>query len=214
LSGASGTIVVVDDDQVFRRSMEQFLRAAGYEARSFASAKEFLASPHPDSPTCVLVDLRMPEMSGLELQEALSRAGRRHALVFVSGHGDVKATARAMRSGAIDFIEKPYEESDLLAAIERALARDRRDREQEATRSDARRRLARLSGAEKVVCELIAEGLRTKEVAAKLGKAESTVKMQRWTAMSKLGVSTPVGVARLLELAGGHGSDSAAKDQG
>jgi len=204
VTGTNGTVIVVDDDQAFRLSMEQFLKSAGYRSRSFASASAFLASQPPDGPACVLVDLRMPGMSGLELQEALERAGRRCALVFLSGHGNVKTTARAMRNGAVDFIEKPYEEESLLEAIERALARDRRDREMRAARVDARSRLARLSSAEISVCEMLAEGLRNKEIAAKLGKAESTVKMQRWTAMSKLRVNTPMEIARLLDLARGR----------
>ena len=201
MTSANGNVIVVDDDEAFRLSMEQFLKSAGYRPCSFESAAVFLATEAPEGPTCVLVDLRMPGMSGLELQEALERAGRRCALVFLSGHGNVKTTARAMKNGAVDFIEKPYEEESLLEAIERALARDRREREMCSVRSEARTRLARLSLAEMGVCEMLAEGLRNKEIAAKLGKAESTVKMQRWTAMSKLRVSTPLELARLLKLA-------------
>jgi FixJ family two-component response regulator len=200
------TVVVVDDDQAFRRSMELFLESAGYRPRTFASASAFLASRPEEGPTCVLVDLRMPGMSGLELQAALERNGRRCAVVFLSGHGDVKATASAMKRGAVDFIEKPYQEASLIDAIERAIEKDRRLRAAWADRLDAERRLARLTPAERTVCDLLAQGHRTKEIAASLGKAESTIKMQRWNAMSKLRVSTPMEIGRLLERAAADAS--------
>jgi FixJ family two-component response regulator len=203
---ARKTVIVVDDDHAFRRSMEQFLRSAGYRARSFGSATAFLSSPQEEGPTCVLVDLRMPGMSGLELQEALDRAGRSDSLVFLTGHGEVKATATAMKRGAVDFIEKPYQEASLLDAIERALSRDGRDRAARSARLDAARRISLLTPAERLVCDLLARGFRNKEIAASLGKAESTIKMQRWTAMAKLRVSTSVELARLLELSGARPS--------
>jgi FixJ family two-component response regulator len=202
VTAALRTVVVVDDDPAFRLSMEQFLSAAGYRPRAYASAEAFLASPPPEGPACVLVDLRMPGMSGLQLQEELARAGRSCALVFLSGHGGVKATAQAMKGGAVDFLEKPYEEEALLEAIDRALARDAAARAAGTERAEARARLARLTPAERQVCELLARGKRNKEIAAALGKSESTVKAQHWGALSKLGVSSAVELARLLGLAG------------
>jgi FixJ family two-component response regulator len=140
-------------------------------------------------------------MSGLELQETLERDGRTCAIIFLSGHGDVKATASAMKRGAVDFIEKPYQEASLLEAIERAIEKDRRGRVTRVARLDAERRLARLTPAERKVCDFLAQGKRNKEIAAILGKAESTIKMQRWNAMAKLGVTTPMEIGRLLERA-------------
>jgi FixJ family two-component response regulator len=195
------TVVVVDDDDAFRASMVHFLESAGFRARGVSSAREYLAQPADDGPACLLLDLRMPGMSGLELQGELARAGRLPAIVFLSGHGDVRAAAAAMKLGAVDFLEKPYEEADLLEAIERALARDAEARAHRTARDEARARLARLSPAERQVCERLAAGLRNKEIAAELGKSESTVKVQHWAAMTKLGVTSAVEVARLLELA-------------
>ena len=199
---APALVLVVDDDPVFRASLDRFLRLAGYRARTFASARELLDAAPEEGPACALVDLRMPGMDGLELQRQLARAGRRLEIVFLSGHGGVKATAEAMKGGAVDFLEKPFDEATLLEAIERALARDADARQGEAARADARARLGRLSPAEREVCRLLASGLRNKQIAAALGKAEGTVRVQHWTAMSKLGVSSPMEVARLIELAG------------
>jgi len=199
---AGALVLVVDDDPVFRGSMERFLRLAGYRARTFASARELLDAPPEDGPACALVDLRMPGMDGLELQRELRRVGRPLEIVFLSGHGGVKATAQAMKGGAVDFLEKPFEESSLLEALERALARDAEARAAETASAEARARLGRLSPAEREVCRLLASGLRNKEIAAALGKAEGTVRVQHWTAMSKLGVTSPMEVARLIELAG------------
>lgn len=197
------TVLVVDDDPAFRASMEQFLSAAGYRARSFASPRDFLEHAAGPGPCCVLMDLRMPGAGGLELQAELARRGLPGAVVFLSGHGDVKATAQAMKAGAVDFLEKPFDEAALLDAIERALARDAAARAAAAARADARARLARLTPAELEVCERLARGLRNKEIAAELEKSESTVKVQHWAALSKLGVGSVVELARLLEAARG-----------
>jgi len=194
-------VLVVDDDPTFRLSMERFLRVAGFQSKSFASAREFLDYAPDDCPTCALIDLRMPDMDGLELQRELRRTGRKYALVFLSGHGGVKVTAEAMKGGAVDFLEKPFDEASLLDAIERALTRDAAIRAELTAKADARARLARLSTAEFQVCELLASGLRNKEIAAALGKAEGTIRVQHWAAMGKLGVSSPMEIAELLKLA-------------
>jgi len=201
MSARDETILVVDDDPEFRRSMQRFLRSCGFRAVPLASAQELLEHGPEDGPTCALVDLRMPGMSGLQLQEALARAGRRYALVFLSGHGDVKTATQAMKGGAVDFLEKPFNEASLLDAIRRALARDATARTQQVSQADARARLSHLTEAERKVAELLASGLRPKEIGAALGKAESTVRGQAWTAMSKLGVSSPIEIARLIDVA-------------
>jgi FixJ family two-component response regulator len=202
VSAAESTVHIVDDDPAFRASMEQFLRSAGFRARAFASAREYLGHPPEPGPTCLLLDLRMPGASGLDLQAELKRQGRSAAIVFLSGHGDVRATAQAMKAGAVDFLEKPYDEAALLEAVGRALDRDRQARAGEAARDEARERLSRLTPAELEVCELLARGLRNKEIAAELVKSESTVKVQHWAALTKLGVGSVVELARLLEAAG------------
>ncbi|HVP69197.1 MAG TPA: response regulator [Anaeromyxobacteraceae bacterium] len=201
MTDRDATILVVDDDPEFRQSMHRFLRSCGFRCVLLASAQELLDRAPGDGPTCALVDLRMPGMSGLQLQSELARTGRRCAIVFLSGHGDVKTATQAMKGGAVDFLEKPFNEASLLDAIERALARDAAGRAEEATRDDARERLGHLTTAERKVVELLASGLRMKEVGAALGKAESTVRGQAWTAMSKLNVTSTMELARLLDAA-------------
>jgi len=200
-SQGRATVLVVDDDPAFRESLEEFLRSAGYFAKTFASAREFQAHVPDEMPTCVLVDLRMPGMTGLQLQQALERAGYRYSMVFLTGHGDVKATAEAMKHGAVDCLEKPYDEARLLSAIERALALDAVANGRDAVRSEVCARLARLTPAERQVCDLLASGLRNKEIAARLGKTESTVEAERAAVMAKLRVASLGDIARLVDLA-------------
>lgn len=202
MNPAESSVHIVDDDPAFRASMERFLRSAGLRARAFASAQEYLDHPPEAGPSCLLLDLRMPGTGGLDLQAELARRGQSVAIVFLSGHGDVRATAQAMKAGAVDFLEKPFDEAALLEAIGRALDRDRQVRAGEATRAEARERLSRLTPAELSVCELLARGLRNKEIAAELAKSESTVKVQHWAALSKLGVGSIIELARLIEAAG------------
>ena len=180
----------------------RLLRAAGHTVEAFASAREFLARERDDGPGCLVLDLRMPEMTGLELQDALERAGYAIPVVFVSGHGDIPASVKAMKAGAIDFLTKPVQNRDLLQAVERALARDRAARAARAERDAARARMARLTPRERQVCALVATGLLNKQVAAELGTGEKNIKLHRAHVMEKLGVGSVAELVRLVDRAG------------
>ena len=180
----------------------RLLRAAGHAVEAFASAREFLARERDDGPGCLVLDLRMPEMTGLELQDALERAGYAIPVVFVSGHGDIPASVKAMKAGAIDFLTKPVQNRDLLQAVERALARDRAARAARAERDAARARMARLTPRERQVCALVATGLLNKQIAAELGTGEKNIKLHRAHVMEKLGVGSVAELVRLVDRAG------------
>ena len=194
-------VFVIDDDASFCSSMLRFLSSAGLPAEAFSSAREFLARGAADGPACALVDLKMPEVDGLELQDALERSPRKLRVIFVSGAGEISDSVKAMRAGAIDFLTKPVDEKRLLEAIERALAEDVRAREERARRADAVQRLARLTPRETQVCHLVAQGLLNKQVAAELGLSEPTVKAHRQQVMSKLKVDSVAALVRLVDLA-------------
>lgn len=194
-----GTVVhVVDDDDAFRRVLQGFLRSAGLEVHAFRSPADYLRGVATE-PACLVLDLEMPGMTGLALQEALERAGRRVPVVFLSGTADVRSSVQAMRAGAVDFLEKPIDGAQLLEAVERAVARGAAERAEEAERRAARDRLDRLTPREREVCDLVAQGLLNKQIGARLGTAEHTVKVHRGRAMEKLGVGSVPELVRLLD---------------
>jgi FixJ family two-component response regulator len=201
LAPPQGVVYVVDDDCSFLRSMDRLLRAAGYSAQTFASAEEFLATDRPDAVGCLLLDLRMPGVNGLELQDRLASSGNSLTVVFLSGQPEFHAGVRALKAGAVDFLEKPFTESELLAAVANALERDRNARERRGLRDEARARLARLTPRERQVCDLVATGLLNKQVAAELGAAEKTIKCHRGRVMEKLEVGSVAELVRLVDLA-------------
>jgi FixJ family two-component response regulator len=196
-----GTVYVVDDDEGFLRSMNRLLRAAGYDVRTFPSAREFLAADRALPPSCLLLDLRMPGVSGLDLQEQLAASGNDLPIVFLSGHAEFHAGVRAMKAGAVDFLAKPFTEEELLAAVASGLERDRRTVSARAAREDAAARLGRLTPRERQVCDLVATGLLNKQIAAELGTAEKTVKCHRGRVMEKLQVGSVAELVRLVDLA-------------
>jgi FixJ family two-component response regulator len=169
---------------------------------AFASAPEFLARGPHDGPGCLVVDLRMPAMTGLELQEALERAGHAIPIVFISGHANVPASVTAMKAGAIDFLTKPVDDRRLLEAVEQALVRDAAARADRAAVDAARARMARLTPRERQVCALVATGLLNKQIAAELGASEKTIKVHRGRVMEKLGVGSVAELVRLVDRAG------------
>jgi FixJ family two-component response regulator len=200
---ADGVVYVVDDDRAFLRSMDRLLRAAGHAVRLFTSAQDFVAERRSGAPECLLLDLRMPRVSGIELQDRLAAAGDAIPIVFLSGHADLQTGVHAMKSGAVDFLAKPFTEGELLAAVEKALARDRTARSQRELREEARSRLERLTPRERQVCELVATGLLNKQIAAELGAAEKTIKCHRGRVMEKLAVGSVAELVRLVDLAQG-----------
>jgi FixJ family two-component response regulator len=196
-----GTVYVVDDDEGFLRSMNRLLRAAGYDVRTFPSAREFLAAHRASAPSCLLLDLRMPGVSGLDLQAQLAASGNDLPIVFLSGHAEFHAGVRAMKAGAIDFLAKPFTEAELLSAVASGLERDQRAGSARAAREEALARVGRLTPRERQVCELVATGLLNKQIAAQLGTAEKTVKCHRGRVMEKLQVRSVAELVRLVDLA-------------
>ncbi|HTP50249.1 MAG TPA: response regulator [Anaeromyxobacteraceae bacterium] len=192
-------VCVVDDDPAFRRTLEGFLRAAGLEVETFGSPGEFLARPSGPATACLVLDLQMPGMSGLELQEALAGAAATLPIVFVSGTADVRSSVKAMRSGAADFLEKPFDGAELLQAIERAVARGAAERAERQSRAEGRSLLERLTPRERQVCDLVAQGLLNKQIAALMGTSEHTVKVHRAHALQKLGANSVPDLVRLLD---------------
>lgn len=197
MSTTNALIHVVEDDDSLRESLLDLLAAAGFEARGYASTGAFLLDPPPDRPGCVLLDVRLPGPSGLDLQAALQRQGVMLPIVFLTGYADVGTSVRAMKAGAVDFLEKPVERDSLLDAIGRALARDRSER---AARDEGKRhaaRLAALSPREREVFERIVDGKLNKQIADELGIGLRTVKAYRAQLMAKLGVDSAAELGRL-----------------
>ncbi|HET6365954.1 MAG TPA: response regulator [Pseudomonadales bacterium] len=193
------TVYVVDDDASVRKSFGRLLRTAGYQVETFASADEFLAHPLSIEPGCLLLDLKMPGRNGLELQEALVAARKAIPIIFVTGHGDVSTSVRAMKGGAVDFLTKPYSAEDLLEAVERAMAKDKRDRRERAQLTDLQSRARALTPREAEVLRLVVRGLLNKQVAAELGISEKTVKVHRARVMQKMRADS---MADLVRMAG------------
>ena len=192
-------IHVVDDDESFRTALLRLLDAAGFEARGYASAGDFLMHPAPDRPGCVLLDVRMPGPSGLELQAALQRQGVALPVIFLTGYADVDSSVRAMKAGAVDFLAKPVERDTLLDALRRALARDALQRTARDEADRLRARFASLTSREREVFDRIVAGKPNKDIAEELGIAERTVKAQRAQVMAKLEVGSAAELGRLAE---------------
>lgn len=184
---ATSVIHIVDDDESLRTALQRLLQAAGHQIKAYASAGEFLLQPPADQPGCLLLDLRMPGPSGLELQEALARHDVQLPVIFLTGHGDLATGVRAMKAGAVDFLTKPVERDTLLDAVNRALAADAARRAARGADDGLRARFAELTPREREVFDLVVAGLLNKQIAASLGIGERTVKAQRAQVMAKLG---------------------------
>jgi FixJ family two-component response regulator len=195
-------VFIVDDDAAVRRSLERLVRSVGLRGETFASATEFLQREPADGPSCLVLDVRMPGLSGLALQETLSAAGRRLPIIFISAHGDIAMSVRAMKAGAVDFLAKPFHDQDLLEAIQEALARDRQTRQEQAVLQDILRRVERLTPREHDVLTLVVAGLLNKQIAAALGTSEKTVKAHRAQVMQKMQASSVAHLVRPAEKVG------------
>ena len=191
-------VFIVDDDEDVLRALGRVLRHAGLQVETFTSASAFLRRPLSDVPSCLILDLKLPDVNGLQLQEAMAQANIHMPIVFVSGRGDVASTASAMRYGAVDFLEKPVDDSALIDAVSRALEQDAAQRLRHRQESGARERLARLTPREYDVCRLVARGLLNKQIADELGVSEQTVKIHRGRVMHKLEVGSVAELVRLL----------------
>lgn len=200
LPNDDAVIHVVDDDAAFRRSLVFLLESVGWRVASHASAEDFLAvqAGSADAPACLVLDIRMPTMSGLELQERLHAGGALPPIVFITGHGDVELAVQAMKHGACDFLQKPFRDQALLDAVAAAVRRGAEDRSRHAQRDEAKARLARLSPRELEVARLVAQGLPNKLVARELDISEKTVHVHRQHVMDKAEVGSAAELARLM----------------
>lgn len=180
-------IFVVDDDHSVREALSSLIRSVGLRVQTFASAQEFLAYERPDATACLVLDVRMPGGSGLDLQRELAHGQRPLPIIFITGHGDIPMTVRAMKAGAVDFLTKPFREQDLLDAIARSLERDSETRQQRAELAEIQARYETLTSREREVLALVVRGMRNKETAAALRITEVTVKVHRHNIMGKMG---------------------------
>jgi len=192
-------IHVVDDDPSFLKALSRLLRAGGYPAQTYSSASEFLRRNDPESRGCIIVDLRMPGQSGLELQERLATSGSQVPVIFLTGHGDIPTSVRAMRDGAVDFLTKPVKRRDLFEAIERALVRNREESERRACLRELQDRFDALTPREREVMLHVIGGELNKQIAFDLGTSERTIKAHRASIMDKLGVQSVAELVRFAE---------------
>jgi FixJ family two-component response regulator len=195
-------VLVADDDASVRRALGRLLRTAGFAVETYASAAALLARPAPTQPVCVVSDVRMPGGSGLDLQARLRRTHPDIPVVFITAHGDVPTSVRAMKDGAVDFLEKPFTADQLLDCVRRALETHRLRHAEQAARQDLEERLAALTPREREVLDLVVAGLLNKQIAARLGTAEKTIKIHRGRVMEKMQVSSLAELVRMVERAG------------
>ncbi|MBV8191064.1 MAG: response regulator transcription factor [Alphaproteobacteria bacterium] len=195
-------VSIVDDDPEFRNSVVRLLRSVGVETREFSSVPEFFDAELPDCPMCLVVDVRMPGRSGLELQRELVAAGRQLPLIFISAHGDIPMTVQAMKAGAIEFLTKPFRDQDLLDAIATGLARDRARRESEEALDDLRKRFDSLTSREREIMVLVTNGRLNKQIAHDIGVAEATVKVHRSNLVRKMRARSVPELSRMTDRLG------------
>ena len=194
-------VYVVDDDSSIREAVSSLLRSVGLHVETFGSAREFLRAPRAESPACLVLDVRLPDGSGLDVPDELRNLDVPLPIIYITGHGTIPMSVRAMKSGALEFLTKPFRDEDLLGAIKVALERDRRAKADRSEATEARRRIERLTPREREVLELVVAGKMNKQIAAQLGTAEQTVKQHRGRVMRKLEVDSVADLVRVVERA-------------
>lgn len=193
------TVFVVDDDLSVREALSSLIRSVGLQVQTFSSAVEFLQYPRPACVSCLVLDVRMPGLSGLDLQGAFSRSGEPIPIIFITGHGDIPMAVRAIKAGAVEFLAKPFRDEDLLDAIRHALERDRASRSEAAELGEVRSKYATLTGREREVIVFMVKGMLNKQAAAELGVSEMTVKVHRHNIMQKMKVRSLPDLVRMME---------------
>jgi FixJ family two-component response regulator len=199
MADARPTIFVVDDDASVRDAISNLLESVGLRAKVFESTEAFCKAPRPDAPSCLVLDVKLPGVSGLEFQESLAKANVSIPIIFITAHGDVPMTSRAMKAGAIEFLMKPFQKEDLLAAVHHGLQKDRIRREEQAEVSILQSRVEQLTSREREVMDLVVSGLINKEVGAQLGLSEVTVKIHRGRVMQKMGAASLAELVRMSD---------------
>jgi FixJ family two-component response regulator len=202
MTEADTTVFVVDDDPPMREALNNLLRSVRLRVEAFGSAQEFLRGRRSDVPGCLVLDVRLPGLSGLDLQKRLVEAGTEIPIVFITGHGDIPMSVRAMKAGAVEFLTKPFREQDVLDAIQQALERDRNIREQRAEIEKLRSRFGSLTAREREVMNLMVAGLLNKQIAGELGTSEATVKIHRHQVLKKMGAGSLAELVRMADRLG------------
>jgi FixJ family two-component response regulator len=195
-------VFVVDDDASVRDALDRLFRSVGLQVQTFGSAGEFLQCKRPNIPGCLVLDIRLPGLSGLDFQAELARSGTQIPIIFMTGHGDIPMTVRAMKAGAIEFLTKPFREQDMLDAIQTAVEKDRARREQDQKASELRSLFDSLTRREQQVIGLVTAGLMNKQIAAEIGVSEITVKVHRGNVMKKMGARSVADLVRMAEALG------------